>query len=89
MRRLTANKCLGRAPTMPVPKMLTGRVRKEAGLAQFTARQIRHTALTMRVRHGVDLHTIKHLSAHAPVTATEADLSLAGEDLTSTDRLPI
>lgn len=61
--------------------MLFKRIKTETGLPLFTAHQIRHTALTMLVRDGVDLHTIKRLAGHASVTTTEAYLAMAPTDI--------
>ena len=68
-------------------RMVLKRIQEETGLVQFTAHQIRHTALTMLVRDGVDLHTIKRLAGHASVTTTESYLALAGEDVQAKHKL--
>lgn len=62
------------------------RVKKETGLSVLFAHQIRHTAFTMLVRDGVDLHTIKRLAGHASVTTSEAYLALADDDLRQKQR---
>lgn len=62
-------------------RMLFKRIKDETGLSMLTPHQVRHTALTMLVKDGVDLHTIKRLAGHASVTTTEAYLALAGEDM--------
>lgn len=61
--------------------MLLKRIKAETGLPMLTPHQLRHTAFTAMVRHGVDLHTVKRLAGHASVTTTEAYLALAGDDL--------
>jgi site-specific recombinase XerD len=57
------------------------RIKQETGLPLFTPHQLRHTSLTMLVRDGVDLHTIKRLAGHASVTTTESYLALASQDI--------
>ena len=52
-------------------RMLFKRIKEETGLDLFTPHQVRHTALTMLVRDGVDLHTIKRLAGHASVTTID------------------
>jgi integrase/recombinase XerC len=61
--------------------MLFHRIQRETKLPVFTPHQIRHTAFTMMVKRGVDLHTIKRIAGHASVTTTEAYLALAGADM--------
>lgn len=62
-------------------RMLFKRIQEDVGLKVFTAHQLRHTSLTLLVKRGVDLHTIKRLAGHASVTTTESYLALAGEDI--------
>jgi integrase/recombinase XerC len=62
-------------------KMLFKRIKTETGLPLLHPHQLRHTALTMLVRDGVDLHSVKRLAGHASVTTTEAYLALASTDV--------
>jgi len=62
-------------------RMLFRRIKIETRLPLLTAHQVRHTAFTMMVKRGVDLHSVKRIAGHASVTTTEAYLALAGEDL--------
>lgn len=62
-------------------RMLLKRIKAETGLSVFTAHQMRHTAFTMLVNQGVDLHTIKRIAGHASVTTTEAYLHLSGKEM--------
>ncbi|MGI8484065.1 MAG: tyrosine-type recombinase/integrase, partial [Thermomicrobiales bacterium] len=62
-------------------RMLFRRIKVELDLPLLTAHQMRHTAFTMMIKRGVDLHSVKRIAGHASVTTTEAYLALAGEDV--------
>lgn len=62
-------------------RMLFKRIKVELDLPLLTAHQVRHTAFTMMIKRGVDLHSVKRIAGHASVTTTEAYLALAGEDV--------
>ena len=62
-------------------RMLFDRIKRETQLEVFHAHQIRHTAITMMVRKGVDLHTVRRIAGHSTLTVTEQYLSLSTDDL--------
>ena len=60
---------------------LIRRIKDETGLPMLTTHQFRHTSITMLLKQGVDLHTIRRQAGHASVTTTEKYAAMSGRDM--------